>query len=466
MRAPDNSRPQMEYDLSLAEDLVDYALSLKFEDLGEPVIHTARQRMVDSIGCALGALHAPPVNSIRAYTQTLPDGPSTILFSGKKVTPEAAAFLNATMVRFLDFNDGYFGLEPGHSSDNIPACLAVAQAEGLSGQDLVLAMVIAYEVQMQLQDAACLFRRGWDHVNYVTISASLAVGRLLCLSSSEMVHALSMALNGHIAMRQVRSGELSGWKGASAANATRSAIFCAYLARHGMTGPSEIFEGEMGFFNQVSGPIGLDFDMFGNSQNQDFRIQHARTKLYPTNGEMQTAVMCAIGLREEIGDLGNIKTIKVATTDVGYKFLAKDPAKWRPETRETADHSLPYTVARALVDGQITRATYDAADFGDPQIIEVIDKITVHEDPVLAAQMPSLANRVTITLKDGRILEKEAGTRASPRIGISDGDLEVKFRDFANIHLDTQDIQTALEHMWTIDTATRFDPLFRALDLT
>ena len=156
----------------------------------------------------------------------------------------------------------------------------------------------------------------------------------------------------------------------------------------------------------------------------------------------------------------------MATTDVGYKFLAKDPAKWRPETRETADHSLPYTVARALVDGQITRATYDAADFGDPQIIQVIDKITVHEDPVLAAQMPSLANRVTITLKDGRILEKEAGTRSSPRIGISDGDLEVKFRDFANIHLDTQDIQTALEQMWTIDTATSFDPLFRALDLT
>lgn len=452
--------------MPLAEDLVDYALSLKFEELDGQVVHAARQRMVDSIGCALGAVNAPPVQSIRRFIHTLPDGNSTILFGDKKVTPDAAAFLNATMVRFLDFNDGYFGLEPGHSSDNIPACLAVAEAEGRTGEDLTVAMIIAYEVQMQLQDAACLFRRGWDHVNYVTISASLAVGRLLGLSRPEMVHALSMAMNGHIAMRQVRSGELSGWKGASAANASRNAIFCACLARHGMTGPSEIFEGEMGFFNQVSGPIELDVSTFGNARNQDFRIQHARTKLYPTNGEMQTAVICALELRKDIEDLDDIETIEVATTDVGYKFLARDRAKWRPETRETADHSLPYTVARALIDGNITRATYDAANFSDPDTIEVIDKINVHEDPVLAAEMPSLANRLTITMRDGRILVKEAGTKNSGRYRISDDELELKFRDYASTCLDERQIQHALDQMWSLDRLTDFKTLFTALDLS
>jgi 2-methylcitrate dehydratase len=342
--------------LLLAERLADYTVSLSYSDLPEGVIRATRQRLVDTLGCALGAIDSEPVRSIRSYLATLPAGASTLLFDRTKTTPDAAAFLNATMVRFLDYNDGYFSLEPGHSSDNIPACLAVAQAEGLAAKDWVLAIVIAYEIQMRLQDAASLFRRGWDHVNFVTVSATLAVGKLLGLSRTQLVHALGMALNGHIALRQVRSGELSAWKGASAANASRNAVFCAYLARHGMTGPSSIFEGEMGFFNQVSGPFELDVRAFGNRENRDFHIMRVLTKLYPTNGEMQTAVMAAVRLREELSSLEDIASIHIDTTDVGFKFLAKDRAKWRPLTRETADHSLPYTVARALIDGTITRS--------------------------------------------------------------------------------------------------------------
>ena len=453
--------------MTLAEKLARYTSALKFEHLNGQTVHAARQRLVDTLGCALGAYEAPPTISIRTFIDTLPDGKSSTLFGRKKVTPDAAAFLNATMVRFLDFNDGYFSLEPGHSSDNIPACIAVAEAEGLTGEDVILAMTIAYEVQMRLQDAASLFRHGWDHVNFVTISSSLAVSRLLDLSVEQTVHALSMTMNGHIGLRQVRSGELSGWKGASAANSTRNAVWCAYLARHGMTGPSEIFEGEMGFFNQVSGPFDLDTSEFGNMDNQDFMIRKARTKLYPTNGEMQTAVICALDLRKQIDDLSQIQSIKVATTDVGYKFLAKDKAKWRPQTRETADHSLPYTVARALIDGTITRSTYDDTSlFAAPDTIAMIDKISVEEDPVLAAQMPSLANRVTVYLKDGRTLEKEAGTANSNRHQISDDELETKFRSFASAYFDEEAIQNALDQAWSLDRIIYFSALFESLDIS
>lgn len=449
----------------LAERLADYALGLTYDDLPEEVVHVARQRVVDTLGCALGAIDSEPVRSIRSYIATLPPGPSSVLFDRLKVSPDAAAFLNATMVRFLDFNDGYFSREPGHSSDNIPACLAVAQAENLSGKDLILAIVIAYEVQMRLQDAASLFRRGWDHVNFVTVSTTLAVGRLLGLSRTQLVHALGMALNGHIAMRQVRSGELSGWKGASAANASRNAVFCAYLARHGMTGPGRIFEGEMGFFNQVSGPFDLDIDGFGNRENGDFHILRIFTKLYPTNGEMQTAVMAAVALREALPNLGNIARIEIDTTDVGFKFLAKDRAKWRPTTRETADHSLPYTVARALLDGTITQRTYDDADFADPRVIEIIDKISVREDPVLAAQMPSLANRVTITTRDGRVLSKEIGTKEYPRGLIADAEIERKFREVANARFSDAQIGEVLEICGTLQHQETCEPLFAALSL-
>jgi 2-methylcitrate dehydratase len=451
--------------MPLAEQLADYSLSLQYEHLDDAAIRIAKQRVIDSVGCALGAIDAPPVRSIRAYCETLPDGGATLMFGRKKVTPDAAALLNATMVRFLDFNDGYFSLEPGHSSDNIPAILAVAQAEALSGRDVILAMVVAYEVQMRLQDVACLFRRGWDHVNFVTISAALAVGKLLGLTQTQLVHALSMAMNGHIAMRQVRSGELSGWKGASAANATRNAVVCGYLARHGMTGPNDIFEGEMGFFNQVSGPFALDVSTFGTGSNHDFHIKQARTKLYPTNGEMQTAVMAAVELGDAIPDLALIEAIEVATTDVGFKFLAKDRAKWRPTTRETADHSLPYTVARALLDGTITRATYDASDFADPGVLAIIDKISVHEDARLTAEMPSLANRVTIKLADGCTLEREFGTKKNPRITISDAEIEDKFRSFAVHHYHEQRVQDLLATMWNLETAENLSPMFTGLEV-
>ena len=449
----------------LAERLADYALSLSYDDLPEDVVHVARQRIVDTLGCALGAIASEPVRAIRSYIATLPPGPSAILFDRRKVSPEAATFLNATMVRFLDFNDGYFSREPGHSSDNIPACLAVVQAENLNGKDLILAIVIAYEIQMRLQDAASLFRRGWDHVNFVTVSTTLAVGRLLGLSRIQLVHALGMALNGHVAMRQVRSGELSGWKGASAANASRNAVFCAYLARHGMTGPGQIFEGEMGFFNQVSGPFELDVEAFGNRDNGDFHILRIFTKLYPTNGEMQTAVMAAVVLREALANLADIARIEIDTTDVGFKFLAKDRAKWRPTTRETADHSLPYTVARALLDGTITRGTYDDADFADPRVIKLIDKISVREDPVLAAQMPSLANRVTITTNDGTVLSKEVGTKEYPRGLIADGDIERKFRDFATGYVSQARIGEVLEMCAALEHQETLEPLFEALAL-
>jgi 2-methylcitrate dehydratase len=448
----------------LSEKLAEYADHLNFSDLDQHVVAVARQRMVDTMGCALGGMNSPPAQSIRSYANTLPHGPSTIFFSGRKVAPEVAAFLNATMVRFLDYNDGYFALEPGHPSDIIPACLAVAEAEGLGGEDLIVAMVMAYEIQMRLQEAANLFKRGWDHVNYVTIAATMAVGKLLKLSQPQLVHAVSMAINGHIALRQVRSGELSGWKGASAANAARNALFCAYLARHGMTGPSEIFEGEMGFFAQLSGPFALDADSFGNRDNQDFRIKLAKTKIYPTNGEMQTAVIAAISLRNKILGLDAIASVRIDTTDVGYKFLAKDKAKWRPQTRETADHSLPYTVARALLDGTITQASYDVAGLTDPRVLAIIDKITVHEDPVLAAQMPSLANRVTIVLTNGQMLSEELGTGGDMGINLADAQIERKFRDCAKGHLTEEQVDRALDICWALDRQKNLREFFASFE--
>src|SRR5690606_24506875 len=203
---------------------------------------------------------------------------STVFGTDLRTTPELAAFANGAMVRYLDYNDGYMGREPGHPSDSIPACLALAEAEGASGAALVAAIVVAYEIQMRLQDAASLNKRGWDHVNYINVAMAAAASRLMQLDEARTEQAINIALGAHLALRQVRAGTLSDWKGCSAANAARNALFAASLARHGMTGPAPVFEGEMGFFKQVTGTFELDVEAFGNRQNGDFAILRSLTK--------------------------------------------------------------------------------------------------------------------------------------------------------------------------------------------
>lgn len=451
--------------MNIAEQLSQYALSIKYEDFNEKVIHKAKQRLVDSIGCALGAFDREPVSIARHYSESVPVPLSTILGTQHKTTPDVAAFVNGTMVRHFDFNDGYISKELGHPSDNIPACMAVAEAEGASGKDLLLSIILAYEIQCRLQDAANLYRRGWDHVNYVLISSSVAAGRLMRLTQAQLTQAINIALNGHIAMRQVRAGELSAWKGSSAANAARNGIFAAMLARFGMNGPSPIFEGEMGFFKQITGEFSIDAQQFGSGSNGDFRILMTGVKMLPTQGEMHTAVYAALALRKEIEDLSDIVSVIIETTEVGYKILGKDPEKWRPATRETADHSLPYTIARALVDGEISVDTYTNEKIHDPGIIEFMKMISVHEDKTLTDLFPKfIPNRVTVKLSTGKILSRQVnGWRDVRSTPIKDEDFENKFDKLTEKYFSVNKRKSLLQYLWNIDGYKELSGLFKLL---
>lgn len=421
---------------TLALNLARYACELDAAALPEPVLTCVRRRFVDSLACVLGAYDAVPVKTAIAVAKTVPVPVSSVFGTNLRTTPDLAAFANGTMVRFLDYNDGYMGREPGHPSDNIFACLALAEAEGATGRDLVAAVVVAYEIQMRLQDAANLNKRGWDQVNYVTVAVAAAAARLMKLDVARTAQAINIALNGHIAMRQVRSGELSDWKGCSAANAARNAIFAAQLARHGMAGPSPIFEGEMGFFSQVSGPFSLDANAFGNPRNGDYAILRSLTKSFPTNGELHTAVWAALELRPRISDLNAISAIHIETTEFNCRVLA-DAEKFHPGTRETADHSLPFNVARALIDGDIAIQSYSDAKIADAQAAALMSLTKVSEDSALTAMFPRyLPNRVTITLTSGEAISSEVisgpGSLETP---MTDEDFEQKFTRMAEPHL-------------------------------
>jgi len=451
-------------DTSMARRLARYAAEFDPENLPTAVTARARQRFLDSLACVLGAYGARPVEAALALARSVSVPASSVFGTDLRTTPDLAAFANGVMVRYLDYNDGYMGKEPGHPSDSIFACLALAEAEGRSGRDLVAAIVLAYEIQMRLQDAASLNKRGWDQVNYINIAMAAAAGYLLRLDEAQIEQAVNIALNGHIAMRQVRSGTLSDWKGCSAANATRNAVFAAQLARHGMTGPAPIFEGEMGLFAQVTGPFELDVDTFGTAQNGDFAILRSLTKTFPTNGELHTAVWAAIELRPRIPHPGVIEGIHIESSEFNCRVLA-DADKWRPTTRETADHSLPYNVARALLDGDITVDSYAPEKIADPLVQLLMEKTRVTEAPELTALFPKhLPNRVTVTLTSGERLTQEVVTGpGSTETPMTDADFERKFLRMAEPHLAPEARDDVLAFAGSLERQTAYDTLFRGM---
>src|SRR5258705_8903943 len=242
---------------TLAHQLANYSSSFRFEDLSKEVVHEVKRRLVDSLGCALGAWNEEPCTIARKVVSDFSaKHGATVFGTSHKAPPDWAAFANGCCIRYFDYNDTYLSKEPAHPSDNIAAALAAAESVGASGQELIAAIALAYEVQCRFCDAASIRARGWDHVTYGAFSTALACARLMKLDPEKTRHAVNIAGVACAAMRQARVGELSHWKGVAFANAARHGVYSALLARAGMTGPAPIFEGQMGFEKQLGVSLG------------------------------------------------------------------------------------------------------------------------------------------------------------------------------------------------------------------
>lgn len=436
----------------LADRLAAYAHGLRFEDLDPATVETVKVHLIDALGCGLAALEAGPVRICRAIALSDGAGAATVLGTDRRSSPELAAFANGVAIRYEDFNDVYVGREPGHPSDTIAACLAVAEAEGATGRDLIASIALAYEVDCRLLDAAEVTGRGWDHPVYSLPASALAAGRLMRLSPEALTQAVNLAINGHIAMNQTRVQTLSDWKGVADAEATRAGVFTARLARAGLTGPAPIFEGRAGFFKQISGPFAVDVADFGG-EGRPFRIARCGIKPYPAQVYCLTAIPAALAIAAGAGGVDAIRSMRIDTTRLGYVTAGRDREKWRPTTKDTADHSLPYIAARAMLDGAITNDSYSPAKLLDPSLLALIDKITVAEDPALTAMQPeAVPNRLTATLRDGREIVRQVddvpGFVARP---MTRDDVERKFRMNAGERLDALKVRRVLDAFWTID---------------
>lgn len=439
---------------SLAQRLAAYAAQLKYERLDARTVHEVKRRLIDSLGCALGAYDAPPVKVARAICGRVTSEPAATYLGGKRKTlPALAAFCNGVLFRYLDCNDTYLSLEPAHPSDNFAAVLAAGEAAGRPGRDIITATVLAYEIQCRMCDAASIRARGWDHVTYGAFSTSTAAAKLFGLSPEGITQAINLAGTPNITLRQTRAGELSEWKGCAFANASRNGLFAAMCASEGLTGPSPIFEGEMGFFKQVSGPFELKKLGGETTGDTDFMINRTSIKFWPAEYHSQSAIHAALELRKQVPDARQIKSLDIYSFDAAVDIIGKDPEKWRPKTRETADHSLPYCTAVALVDGDVTLESFSDARLRDEELLGLVARIRIHRDAALTARYPrGIPNRLVATLQDGRqITTENEFPRGHDQNPMTDAEVETKFRKLAARRIDDAAQSRILDQCWRLD---------------
>ncbi len=451
--------------MTLAEELSRYAYSLRFEDLDEVTLNNTKDRIIDAIGCAIGGFKVDPAIITRKIAEKIETKKSATLWGTRQTTtPPLAAFVNGIMVRYFDYNDTYLSKEPAHPSDNIPACIAAAESTGASGKELITSIALAYEIQCRLADAADIRHRGWDHVCYGLVSVALSTGKLLNLSVDQLTQAVNLSLNSHITMRQVRSGELSMWKGCSFAEAARNALFSVMLAKNGMTGPSPIFEGDMGFWKQVSGKFDINLESFGGRKGT-FKINDTSIKYFPAEYHSQSAIWAALNLRKKIDDLNKILSVDIETQEAGFTILGNDPAKWHPTTKETADHSLPYIVGRALLDGKIDNKTYEIKKLKDRKIIEFMKKIKVSEDKSLTAMYPKrVANKVTVKLVSGDVLsEKVEDPRGHPYNPMTHEEIREKFNSLTEPFIQANKRKNIVDAVYSLEKSKTLSGLINLL---
>ena len=459
---------------SLAHQLADYACALRFDDLSDRVVHEVKRHVIDALGCALGAWKEGPCAIARRVASdfSAKQG-STIIGTNHKAPPDWTTFANGCCIRYFDYNDTYLSKEPAHPSDNISAALAVAESVGGNGREVITAIALAYEVQCRFCDAASIRARGWDHVTYGAFSTALASAKLMKLDPKNTRHAVNIAGVAGAAMRQARVGELSHWKGVAFANAARHGVFSALLARAGMTGPGPIFEGQMGFEKQLGVSLGNVGEKFAvplakNGEGPAAMILRTSIKFWPAEYHSQSAIESALALRKDVGDPTKIKQVVIESHDAAVDIIGSEPEKWKPETRETADHSLPYITAIALIDGEVTDKQFEPQRFKDCAVWKFLEKVKVVRNAELSALYPdAVANIVHVDLADGRQLTRRVdypmGHAKNP---LKDSQVEEKFFTLVEPAIGQKRAKRIVDLVWKLNHAKSVDDLMQAAEMT
>ena len=426
-------------------DIADYVLHYTIES--ELAYATARNCLIDTLGCGLEALEYP------ACTKLLgPVVPGTIVPNGAKVPgtgfqldPVQAAFNIGAMIRWLDFNDTWLAAEWGHPSDNLGGILAVADwlsrtavaggMQPLTMRAVLTAMIKAHEIQGCLALENSFNKVGLDHVVLVKVASTAVVAHMLGLNHNQILDALSLAWVDGQSLRTYRhapnTGSRKSW---AAGDATSRAVRLALMVRAGEMGyPSVLTAKGWGFYDVLFRGQPFRFQRpYGSyvMENILFKIS------YPAEFHAQTAVEAAMTLRERLLAAGksaeDIASIELRTHEACLRIIDKKGPLNNPADR---DHCIQYMVAVPLIFGHLTASDYEDSFAADPRIDKLRKKMRLSEEPAFTADYHdplkrSIANSLTLSLNDGSLFTETVEYPLGHRRRRSEGIplLERKFR--------------------------------------
>ncbi|MFH5797017.1 MmgE/PrpD family protein [Haladaptatus sp. CMAA 1911] len=429
--------------MTTTAELAEFVAETTYDDLSEDTVDELEKRVLDSLGIAVGAMGEEPAEAVRGTVEEMGDGDCT-LWGGGSASPPDATMLNTAYVRYLDYMDSF--LAPGetpHPSDNIAAAIVCGEYEDSTGKDLLTAIAIAYEVQAELAWNVPVRDRGWDHVTHTVISATAGASKLLGLDREETRSAIGIAGTAHNALRVTRTEGISEWKGLASANAARNAVYSAMLAKNGVEGPKNLFEGQKGWKQIVSGEFDVDL-------SPGERVHDVMTKRYVAETYAQSAVEGIIELaeREDI-DPDRVDSIHLDTF-AGAKLIigGGEGSRYEVETKAQADHSLPYMLAVSLIDREMTNAQYDPDRIRQDDVQELLRTVEVEEDEELterfeAGEMPAT---IDVVMDDGTTYHVEKDHFAGhPNNSMSWGQVESKFERMTDRRYDERRQEDIIE---------------------
>ncbi len=425
---------------SLSRQMAEFAVGLKYEDIPEKVVLEVKRYIYDSIGCAYGGYHTKDVNIINdIYGQMAGTGEATVIGFGRKIPAVNATLVNSLMIRALDFNDIYWKEDPSHPSDLMPAAFSAAELVGADMKSVITAIVLAYEFEQRM----CLFavpgvrERKWHHATLTQFVSPIVAGKVMGLTVDQMVNAIGISGSHNHTIGCPTAGKLTMMKNMVDPMAVQSGVLAALMAQKGFSGTEAVIEGKEGLMD-VYGPD-WDINMLVGGLGESYKILECSMKAFPTEALTHTHLSATLKVvKENKISYDQIEEVTVTSIARACDILF-DSHKYRPESRETADHSLPYCIAAALVDHKVTTQSFSDEKLKDERIWKVIDKIkgvaSEEFEKMFPAKQPS---RVKVRTTDGQEFEEYLEyPKGDPREPMSMDDLEAKFNGLSSALLNS-----------------------------
>ncbi len=451
---------------TVTAQMSNWAAALKFEDLSKDAVYQAKRYLLDSVGCALGGYRQHDVLiALDVLREIAGHGKCTVIGSGETVDAVSASLANALMIRCMDYNDIYWKQDPSHPSDIFPAAMAGCERAGTDGRELIVGFVLGHEFEQRFCEAAFpgVRERGWHHATLTAFVSPIVAGRALKLSAEQIQHAIGISASRHCTLGAVTAGKLTMMKNTVDPMATQSGVFAALLAEKGYTGPEHVIDGKEGL-THCFGPewkLKILTDGLGDS----WRITQCGMKAFPTEALTHTPISAVLAIVKE-NDLKpeQVAQIHVRTTARGADILS-DPSKYDPQSKETADHSLPYVIAAAVAERQVTPQQFTMEKIKDPVIRAQLKKVVVVADPAIEAVFPALQRVIVkITTTGGKAFEKQLDyPKGDPRNPLTDREIEEKFEALAEPVMTKSAQQKLKDAIWSLEKCSSVHELMKLM---